>query len=254
MQRPWRAQASGPGLTFERRRAGLGGQHPSEKPIPAISARHAEMDSATLRRLHDDENADFSAFLHTLDDADWERPSLCEGWRVRDVVGHILYGNELQLWTLPLRLARYGFSSDRSGQAYSIARAEGRSPDELRRAFDERDPWAGTCRVFPPRLTLLDRLVHHQDIRRPLGRPRSIPGERLLAALDGTPTLGSVFGAKRRTRGLQLTATDVDWTWGHGPTVEGPGEALLLTMLGRPHPLGELTGDGVAAFSARVRG
>lgn len=211
------------------------------------------MDSAALRRLHDDENADFSAFLHTLTEGDWERPSLCQGWRVRDVVGHILYGNELHLWTLPFRLARYGFSSDRSGRAYSIARAEGRTPGELLRAFDERDPWAGTCRVFPPRLTLLDRLVHHQDIRRALDRPRLVPEERLLAALDGTPTLGSVFGAKGRTRGLQLTATDVAWTWGGGPGVEGPGEALLLAMLGRPDPLGELTGDGLATFAARVR-
>jgi len=211
------------------------------------------MDSAALRRLHDDENADFSAFLHTLAEADWEQPSLCEGWRVRDVVGHILYGNELRLWTLPFRLARYGFSSDRSGKAYSIARAEGRAPGELLRAFDGRDPWAGTCRVFPPRLTLLDRLVHHQDIRRPLGRPRPVPEARLLAALDGTPRLGSVFGAKRRTRGLRLTATDVAWTWGDGPVVEGPGEALLLAMLGRPDPLDELTGDGHATFAARVR-
>src|SRR5436190_22593916 len=120
------------------------------------------------RRLHDEENAEFSAYLHSLDDGDWEQPSLCEGWRVRDVVGHILYGNEMHLSTLPFRLARYGFSSDRSGKAYSIARAEGCSPAELLQAFDERDPWAGTCRVFPPKLTLLDRLVHHQDIRRAL--------------------------------------------------------------------------------------
>ena len=49
----------------------------------------------------------------------------------RDVVGHILYGNELKLWTLPWKLARFGFSSDRSGSHYSIARAEGRTPQQL---------------------------------------------------------------------------------------------------------------------------
>ena len=205
------------------------------------------------RRLHDDENADFSAYLHTLTDDDWERPSLCEGWRVRDVVGHILYGNELKLWTLPFRLGRYGFSSDRSGKAYSIARAEGRPPAELLRAFDERDPWAGTCRVFPPKLTLLDRLAHHQDIRRALGHPRVIPDERLLAVLAPAPSLGSVFGAKRRTRGLRFVADDVEWSWGDGPEVTGPGEALLMAMLGRPHALGDLGGPGVDAFAGRVR-
>ncbi len=205
------------------------------------------------RRLHDDEDADLSAYLHSLDDADWDRPSLCEGWRVRDVVGHILYGNEQNLLTLPFRLARHGFSSDRSGKAYSIARAEGRSPAELVAAFDARDPWAGTCRVFPPKLVLLDRLVHHQDIRRALGHPRDIPDERVVAVLDATPTLGSVFGAKARTKGLRFEATDVDWTWGDGPVVRGPGEALFMAMLGRAHPVPELRGDGVEPFTARLR-
>ncbi len=212
------------------------------------------MGNATVdhRRLHDEENADFSAYLHGLDDADWERPSLCEGWLVRDVVGHILYGNEQHLSTLPFRLAKYGFSSDRSGKAYSIARAEGRTPAELVQAFDARDPWAGTCRVFPPKLVLLDRLVHHQDIRRALGHPRAIPEERIVAVLDATPTLGSVFGAKGRTKGLRFEASDVDWSWGDGPTVEGPGEALAMTMLGREQPLPELSGEGVAVFQPRV--
>ena len=204
------------------------------------------------RRLHDEENADFSAYLHTLAPEDWERPSLCVGWRVRDVVGHILYGNELNLWTLPLRLARYGFSSDRSGKAYSIARAEGRTPEQLVVDFDSRDAWAGTCRVFKPPLVLLDRLVHHQDIRRALGHVRTVPAERLTAALDATPRLGSVFRARGRTKGLRFAATDVEWTWGDGPEVRGPGEALLLSMLGRPHPLAELDGEGVAVFRSRV--
>ena len=210
------------------------------------------MDRAGLRRLHDEEDADLSAYLHGLDDADWDRPSLCEGWRVRDVVGHVLDGNELRLWTLPFRLARYGFSSDRSGKAHSIARAEGRAPAELLADFDARDRWAGTCRVFPPRLVLLDRLVHHQDVRRALGHPRTVPPERLLATLDGTPRLGSVFGARKRSKGLAFRATDVDWSWGDGPLITGPGEALLLALLGRPAALGDLDGPGLAVFRARM--
>lgn len=208
--------------------------------------------SDDARRMHDEENTELAAYLHGLEPEDWERPSLCEGWRVRDVVGHILYGNELKLWTLPFRLARYGLSSDRSGKAYSIARAEGRTPAALVQAFDERDPWAGTCKVFPPRLTLLDRLVHHQDIRRALGHQRTIPEERLVAVLESAPSLGTVFGSKKRTRGLSLRATDVDWSWGEGPEVSGSGEALLLTMLGRTHPLPELSGAGLETFTTRV--
>lgn len=208
---------------------------------------------ADLRRMHDEENADFSAYLHSLPEEDWEKPSLCEGWRVRDVVGHILDGNELRLSSLPLRLARYGFSSNRSGRVYSIARAEGRTSAELLAAFDRRDPWAGTARVFPPRLTLLDRLVHHQDIRRALGHHRTIPAERVQAALHWAPRLGSVFGARRRARGLSFLATDMDWRWGSGPEVRGPGEAILMSLLGRQQAVGDLDGEATDAFAQRVR-
>ena len=204
------------------------------------------------RALHDAEDRDFVAYLRTLDDADWEKPSLCDGWRVRDVVGHILYGNELKLWTLPWKLGRYGFSSDRSGSHYSIARAQGRSPQQLVTEFENRNAWAGTCRVFPPKMVLIDRLVHHQDIRRALGHQREVPADRLVASLDATPRTGGVFRAQRRTKGLRFEATDVDWSWGSGPTVRGPGEALLLTMLGRAQPLPELDGEGAPAFASRV--
>ena len=210
------------------------------------------MSGPDFRRLHDDENADFSAYLHSLADEDWERPSLCTGWRVRDVVGHILYGNELNLLVLPFQLAKHGFSSDRSGKAHSIARAEGRSPAELRADFDSRNPWAGTSRVFPPRLNLLDRLVHHQDIRRALGHHRAIPAPRRLPRLDAAPKLGSVFGGKRRSRGLRFEATDMSWAAGEGRIVRGPGEAILMAVLGRPAAIADLDGDGTDVLATRM--
>jgi uncharacterized protein (TIGR03083 family) len=185
--------------------------------------------------------------------ADWDKPSLCTGWRVRDVVGHILYGNELKLWTLPYKLGRYGFSSDRSGKAYSIARAEGRSPESLVADFDARNPWAGTCRVFPPRYTLLDRLVHHQDIRRALGQPREVPLERTAPLLDLLPKLGSVFRSKQRMKGLRFEAFDAGWTWGPetDPPVRGMSEAIIMTALGRDQALAECEGDGIPILRTR---
>jgi uncharacterized protein (TIGR03083 family) len=210
-------------------------------------------DEPDYRRMHDEENADFSAYLHTLEPADWDKPSLCVGWRVRDVVGHILYGNEMNLLTLPFRLARYGFSSDRSGKAYSIKRAEGRSPESLVADFDARNPWAGTCRVFPPRYTLLDRLVHHQDIRRALGHEREVPLERTAPLLDLLPKLGSVFRSKQRMRELRFEAFDAGWTWGDesAPPVRGMSEAIIMSALGRDQALDECEGDGVPVLRAR---
>jgi uncharacterized protein (TIGR03083 family) len=208
---------------------------------------------ADFHRLHDEENDDFSSFLHTLAPEDWEKPSLCDGWRVRDVIGHILYGQELKLWTLPWKLARFGFSSDRSGKHYSIRRGEGRTPDELLHDFDNRNPWAGTSKVFPDRLNLMDRLVHHQDIRRALDRPREVPAERTAPLLPYLPNLGQVFRSKQRMRGLRFEATDVDWAYGNGdaPLVRGPAEAILMSTLGREQALADCDGDGVPALAAR---
>jgi uncharacterized protein (TIGR03083 family) len=94
-------------------------------------------------------------------------------------------------------------------------------------------------------------MIHQQDIRRAIGKPREIPEARLVAVLDFSlkaPTLPS----KANRRGLRLVATDLDWTSGHGPEVVGPAEALLMAVAGRPHALGELTGDGLPTLRERV--
>jgi hypothetical protein len=62
-----------------------------------------------------------------------------------------------------------------------------------------------------------------------------------------------VLRAKKRSKGFSFAATDVSWSWGDGPRVEGPGEAILMTLLGRAQPLDELSGEGAAAYAARVR-
>jgi hypothetical protein len=57
----------------------------------------------------------------------------------------------------------------------------------------------------------------------------------------------------RITDGLQLTATDLDWSHGIGQPVEGTGEAIVMALTGRP-VLPELTGGGVGALTARLAG
>ncbi len=59
------------------------------------------------------------------------------------------------------------------------------------------------------------------------------------------------FRARRRIRGLRLIATDLDWSTGDGPAVEGPAESLLMVLAGRPIT-DELTGSGQATLAARI--
>jgi hypothetical protein len=99
----------------------------------------------------------------------------------------------------------------------------------------------------------MDRLVHHQDIRRALDRPRVVPVERTAPLLPYLPKLGQVFRSKQRMRGLRFEATDTEWSWGAdgAPLVRGPAEAMLMSTLGRGQALGDCDGSGVDALRAR---
>ena len=108
----------------------------------------------------------------------------------------------------------------------------------------------GLTAGFGGRIALVDGHIHHQDIRRALARPRTILAERLTVALDFARTAPTIH-ARARIRRLRLVATDLDWSTGDGPTVEGPAEPLLMAIAGRP-TTDELTGPGLADLAGRI--
>jgi hypothetical protein len=105
--------------------------------------------------------------------------------------------------------------------------------------------------VLGGRVGLVETLVHHQDIRRALGRPRHIPAERLLPALR-TATIAPDIAGPWRIRGIHLAATDLRFAAGVGPQVQGPAEALLMTIAGRRGVASELSGPGQAKLAGRI--
>jgi len=62
------------------------------------------------------------------------------------------------------------------------------------------------------------------------------------------------IGASKRIGGLRLVATDLDWTVGKGPVVEGPAESLLMALAGRRGVATELTGPGQPTIAERIDG
>ncbi|TML59838.1 MAG: hypothetical protein E6G17_10665 [Actinobacteria bacterium] len=113
----------------------------------------------------------------------------------------------------------------------------------------DRSVGGGVVATLVPSIALADVLVHHQNIRRPLNRPRIVPTERLLRVLDHPDP----FAAPRsRTRGLRFDATDVSWSRGDGPKVRGTGEAIAMAIAGRLAALDDLTGDGVRVLRTRL--
>jgi uncharacterized protein (TIGR03083 family) len=196
-----------------------------------------------------------SEYLHGLDEADWDRESLCDGWRVRDVVSHMCVGYTTPMPSMFVKIAKRGFNIPRASNDESIAFGSSHTPEEILTVFDEihtNDIRRGIAKVIKPNEGLVDHLIHHQDVRRPLGQPRVVPEDRLVAALEVVPGLGGFVGAKKRVAGLRLVADDVGWSHGDGPEVTGPGEAILLVSSGRPVALGELRGDGVATLRGRL--
>ncbi len=62
-----------------------------------------------LRTLARDERADLATFLKSLSPEQWEAPTLCTAWRVRDVVAHLLSYDELNKGGLIRRFAKGRF-------------------------------------------------------------------------------------------------------------------------------------------------
>ena len=206
-------------------------------------------------QLRYEELASMSELLHGLSDEQWDHDSLCRGWRVRDVVSHIVFGYTTPLLSMMAITAKHGFNVPKASAVESAAYGSAHTPAQIMGVFDtipNEHVKRGVVRLVKPQESLLDHVVHQQDIRRPLGLPRQIPEERLLAALGAAPSIGSFVGAKKRAAGLRLVATDVDWSHGEGPEVRGTGEAILLAITGRPVVLDELTGDGTATLRERV--
>jgi len=204
--------------------------------------------TATLMTMARAERSDLADFLATLSPQDWEAPTLCSKWSVKDVVAHVISYEELGPVGLLKRFAKgWIVRANEVGVDDFAALSPQQLLEFLRNHLQPRGLTAG----FGGMIALVDGTIHHQDIRRSLGRPRTVPADRLervLGLVPGNPRLG----AGRRIRGLRLRATDIEWAHGRGPEVTGPGEALLMAMSGRPAALADLGGPGLPTLAKRL--
>lgn len=205
-------------------------------------------DEKSLMEMAYAERADLATFLGTLTPQEWAAQSLCTQWTVKDVVAHVVSYEELSAFGLAKRFAKGWVVRANEVGVKEFAR---RSPEELMDFLGRHLQPRGLTAGFGGMIALVDGTVHHQDIRRALGHPRTVPVdrlERILPLVPGNPRLG----AGRRIRGLRLRATDVAWEHGDGLEVSGSGEALLMAMTGRQDAVGELAGPGQATLAGRV--
>lgn len=201
-------------------------------------------------RLAQDERAELADFLAGLVPEQWDAPTLCDRWSVREVVAHIISYDDLGLAAFVGRFAAGRFDTDQVNQV-GVDKYTQMSPDELLAELKGHLHPAGLTARFGGRVGLVDGLIHHQDIRQALGAPREVPAERLATALPFA-RVAPPIRAFSRARGLRLVVTDVRWSNGRGPVVEGPAEPLLMAMAGRAEAIDELTGPGRPILAARM--
>ena len=184
--------------------------------------------------------------LDELDPSEWDRPSLCAGWRVRDVAGHLSLVPTITTWEMVRAAPRAGFNPHRINTR--LARRYGDRPTHaIVSRIREHAGARRTARVLDERDSLFDVAVHSQDIALPLRRTVEVPVASARQGLDRVWEMGWPFKAQQRLSGLGLRATDADWQVGDGPAVEGTALSLLLLLTGRTDTaLPRLTGPGVA--------
>jgi uncharacterized protein (TIGR03083 family) len=188
--------------------------------------------------------------LATLTAEQWATPSLCPGWTVRDVFGHIIATARMTPPAFFAGMARAGFRFHTMSANFIAAEATD-TPAEALAEF--RTLLTATTHPPGPAEAMLgEAVIHGEDIRRPLGIKREYPAEAVIRVADFNKGSNLLIGSKRRITGLALQATDLDWQTGTGPEVTGPGISLVLAMTGRAVAFGDLSGDGVATLRSRM--
>ncbi|AOR30246.1 hypothetical protein BFF78_03500 [Streptomyces fodineus] len=204
-------------------------------------------DTATITTAIAAERRELADFFEALTPAQWDAPSLCAGWRVREVVAHMSMGFRHRTGQVLLELVKARGSlhrmTDRLARRDAAAHSDAALAAFLR--THAHHPWK------PPvgglAAALGHDVVHGLDVTVALGLDREVPEDRLRILLDAVdPRAFQVFGTD--LTGVRLCADDVDWSFGSGAPLYGRGQDLLLVAYGRSLPAGRLRGDEVHRF------
>jgi len=189
-----------------------------------------------------DERRGLADLFESLTPVQLASPSLCEGWSVKHVAAHVTTLFNVSMPRMAFRILGEQLSAaraiDQLTQQMATRPIEG-IVAQLRDFADDRRHPPGR-----PLAPLADLVIHGEDVRRPLGIRRTVPLDRVKAAMGfvcGGRTVG--FLPSSRIRGLRFVATDADASWGQGGAViHGPTLSLLLAVMGRRDALGDLGG------------
>ncbi|HEX4433358.1 MAG TPA: maleylpyruvate isomerase family mycothiol-dependent enzyme [Acidimicrobiales bacterium] len=178
----------------------------------------------------------------------WDAPSLCEGWRTREVVAHV---------TMPARYDGPAFMAEleAAGGDFTrlsnvVAARDGALPVATLLA-DLRSPvlheWLPPGGGLEGALTHC--VIHELDIVEAVPLARRVPDDLIRAVLElaSEEKTANIFGVDLSD--VELRADDLEWSTGTGTLLAGPAQALALAACGRLLPAGRLTGPAAPRFT-----
>lgn len=180
----------------------------------------------------------------------WDAPSLCEGWRTREVVAHM---------TMPARYDGPAFMAELEAAGGDFTRlsntiaARDAALGEAALLANLRDEtlhaWEPPGGGRPGALTHC--VVHGLDIIEAVPLPHQVPAAHIGAVLGALAAGGGpeLFGTD--LSGVELRANDLDWSYGSDALVTGPAQVLALVLCGRLLPPGRLAGEAAPPFTRR---
>jgi uncharacterized protein (TIGR03083 family) len=190
-----------------------------------------------LQPLVADSYARLADTLEQLDPDVWDSPSLCEGWRVREVIAHVTMAARLTVEQFGAELA--AVSGDFQLLSDTIATRDSALPIAEHLA-NLRSPVLAAWQ--PPgggEIGALNHaVVHGLDVTNALQLPRACSEATAQVILDSLTEggVGARFGVD--LEGLRLEATDLDWNWGDGRAVSASAAELISLVCHRTLPDG----------------
>jgi uncharacterized protein (TIGR03083 family) len=198
------------------------------------------------------ERRELADVLDGLTAAQWQAPSLCAGWTTAHVVAHL---------TMPFRITEREFGAglqEARGQfdvfSDGVASRDSQLPQaDLVAALRDNaeNPWS------PPggghAGALSHDIIHGLDITWPLAIEYPVADEAMVAVLSLIvgDSGRSLFGVP--LDGIELRATDLDWSCGTGAQLTGRSRDLLLLVAGRTIPDSLFGGPGTNLAGAAAR-
>lgn len=198
------------------------------------------------------ERHDLADILATLRPSQWDAPTLCDGWRVREVVAHLTMPFRYSAPKVLAGLLRAGGNFNKMADRVARRDAASMSSGELVAAManNVNNPWKPPGGGFEGALS--HDVIPGLDLTVGLGLDRRVPRDRLRIVLpkDGKAKGVKYFGVDLTA--VQFRADDLDWSLGSGEPLQGSGQDLLLALCGRRLPPGRLRGTASRRFTAKV--